>query len=55
MSKPNLRGRTPAAKQYDLKEVMRWLEELRKKMVVLKSSRYVSNRFRPDLTIRLII
>jgi hypothetical protein len=40
MSKLNLWGRTPAAKQYDLKEAMRWLEELRKEMAVLKLSGY---------------
>jgi hypothetical protein len=31
MSKPNLRGRTPAAKQIDLKEAMHWLEEFIKR------------------------
>jgi hypothetical protein len=55
MSKPNLQERTPAAKQNDLKEAIRWLEEFRKEIAVLKSSKYIFKHFRPDFTMRLII
>jgi hypothetical protein len=55
MSKPNLRGRTPAAKQNDLKEAMCWLEEFRKEIAILKSSKYIFKHFKPDFTMRLII
>jgi hypothetical protein len=55
MSKPNLQGCTPAAKQNDLKETMRWLEELRKKIAILKSSKYNFKGSRPDFIMRLII
>jgi hypothetical protein len=40
----------PAAKQNGLKEAMRWLEELRKEIAVLKSSKYIFKRYRLDFT-----